>query len=92
MTRLRYALLLLCALLTAELTFHNHSPIPDGSSAALAAQQATCPACATTSGNLTIATPRATAPVRVAWALVTPAAPLPVHGEPLSLPSRAPPR
>jgi hypothetical protein len=93
MSRLRLALLFLCALLTVELTLHNHSLIPgDGSSAALAAQQATCPACATTSGNLAPVAPRAAAPLPVVYALPVNAAPVPVHSEPLSLPSRAPPQ
>ncbi|HEV7919919.1 MAG TPA: hypothetical protein VGR02_03915 [Thermoanaerobaculia bacterium] len=93
MSRPRLALLFLCALLTVELTLHNHSLIPgDGSAAAVAAQQATCPACATTSGNLAPQAPRLNAPVRVAYALAAPAVLMPVHGELLCLPSRAPPQ
>ena len=92
MSRLRLALLFLCALLTVELTLHNHSLIPgDGGSAALAAQQAACPACATTSGNLAPQAPRAEAPPTIAVAVVIEAAPAPALGELPTLPSRAPP-
>lgn len=93
MTRLRLALLFLCALLTVELTLHNHSLFPsDGSSAALAAQEASCPACVTTSATLTVAAPALHAPVSVAQAFVTVAVSAPVVGETLALPSRAPPQ
>ncbi|MBV9497310.1 MAG: hypothetical protein JOZ54_23945 [Acidobacteria bacterium] len=93
MTRLRLALLFFCALLTVELTLHNHSLFPsDGSSAALAAQETSCPACVTTSGNLTIAAPSLHAPVSIARAFVAPIVADAELGEPLALPSRAPPQ
>ena len=93
MPRPRLALLFLCALLTVELTLHNHSLIPgDGSAAALAQQQASCPACATTSGSLAPAAPQTAAPLRVSYTLATDAVLVPSFGAPIDVPARAPPQ